>query len=165
MVDRLRLPYAPAAVRHFLTQDEELVSFVPAELITTGDVPNPINRPFITCRPADTKGVDPKAKTAMVQVDVWVPPREVLQEEPGAIDADPGEVAWDLAGLCGQLLHHSDSRPFRGNGFKCKWASGPGAGPGMDYTRGKDQPLFRALVRIELSVSLMVTPKFYWAPS
>lgn len=159
---RLRFPYAPGAVRECLLDDDELVHHVPKDHISARDQPKRIQRPFIICRPASTTGRDPLLRKPIVQVDVFVPPRDVLVAGPALIEGDPDEVAWDLAALCGDILTRHKGRKWRSANWTGRWIDGPGSGPSMDVARTEDLPLHRALVRVELTMKLLELPSFVW---
>ncbi|MFC9786433.1 hypothetical protein [Rhodococcus sp. NPDC127528] len=161
MTTKTRIPFAPAAVRDFLKRDADFTAVVPAELISTRDVPRMIDRPFVTCRSAMTGGPgDPMMRTPLVQVDVWVPKSEILAAGPMNITADPEEVAWDIAGLAGEIIGRARAVPFRNCSWNGDWKDGPMNM--IDKTRGVENPLYRAPVRVELSMRMTVAPTFTW---
>lgn len=163
MTPKLRIPFAPGAVREALHDDEDLIAHVPKQLITTRDYPENIVRPFIVIRGAGNKGDDPMLRKPFVQIDVFAPPPELLRAEPAPILADPEEVAWDLAGLCGQIIGHTTKRLFRNCSWNGRWVDGPGIGPQIDKSRGENMPLYRQTVRVELTMTVRELPSFRWA--
>ncbi|OZE10251.1 hypothetical protein CH249_14065 [Rhodococcus sp. 05-2255-3B1] len=162
MTPKIRIPFAPGAVREALHADADLIEHVPKELITTRDIPENIVRPFIVIRGAGTKGDDPMLRKPFVQIDVFAPPPAILRSEPHPILADPEEVAWDLAGLCGEIIGHTTARQFRNCSWNGRWIDGPGNGPQIDRSRGEDMPLYRQTVRVELTVTVREHPTFWW---
>ncbi|MGW5387205.1 hypothetical protein [Nocardia sp. NPDC003963] len=125
----------------FLIAQPDFTAMVPAESVTTRDAPDPITGPFVTIRAPGNVGEDPLLRSPLIQIDAWVP---MLV----AADKDPDEIAWDIAGMAGQLLGRARAQTFRGAAWKARWTDGPINS--VDKTRGPDQPLFRATVRAEM---------------
>ncbi|MCK8671005.1 hypothetical protein M1M07_07720 [Rhodococcus sp. HM1] len=141
------MPFAPGAIRKFLIDDPQITSLVPAENITTRDLPEVIAGPFITLRAPGNVGVDPMLRRPMVQVDVWCPKIEILGGT-----TDPEERAWDIAALAGELLGRARMQQFRNATWKAQWTDGPITF--VDVKRGPDFPLYRATVRVELKMTV-----------
>ncbi|MFE7799008.1 hypothetical protein [Nocardia sp. NPDC057440] len=139
------IPFAPGAVRVFLIANAAFTDLVPAASVSTRDAPDPITGPFVTIRAPGNVGVDPMLRSPLIQLDAWVPKLEIL----GGIK-DPDEVAWDIAALAGQLLGRARPQDFRGSAWTARWTDGPITS--VDKSRGPDQPLFRATVRVELKL-------------
>ncbi|WP_159840214.1 hypothetical protein [Nocardia sp. CY41] len=139
------LPFMPGAIRVFLIAQPSFTELLPAESLTTRDVPDSIGGPFATIRAPGNVGVDPLLRSPMIQLDAWVPKIEIL----GGL-TDPEELAWDIAAMAGQLLGRARAQEFRGSTWKARWTDGPITS--VDKTRGADQPLFRATVRFEVHV-------------
>lgn len=153
---RIVLPYAPAAVRDFLMGAAEFTDLVPAQLISTRDQPELITRPFALVRPSANTGTDPMLRRPWVQVDVCVPPLEVMTATGDAeiIDAfcqsDPEETAWNIAALAGELIGRAGTVRFRTGTWTAQWKDGPLAL--VDKSRSGDMPLYRSPVRVELKM-------------
>lgn len=159
MIEKTRIPFAAAAVREHLCADTDFTDVVPAECITTRDVPKSITRPFCTCRSVTTHGRDPMLRSATVQIDIWVPGRPALKwPETG----DPEEVAWDIAGLAGEIIGRGANIPFRNCAWAGEWIDGPMNL--IDTTRSKELPLYRSPVRVELTMRMDSAPTFLWLP-
>jgi hypothetical protein len=139
------IPFAPGAVRLFLVNQPAFTALVPAASVSTRDAPDPITGPFVTIRAPGNVGVDPLLRSPLIQIDAWVPKLEILGGT-----KDPEEIAWDIAAMAGQLLGRVRSQEFRGSAWKARWTDGPITS--VDKTRGADQPLFRATVRVELKM-------------
>lgn len=139
------IPFAPGAARLFLIAQPSYTALVPAESVSTRDTPDPITGPFVTIRAPGNVGVDPMLRKPLIQIDVWVPKIEVLGGT-----TDPEEVAWNIAALSGQLLHRAKPQEFRGSAWTARWTDGPINS--VDKTRGPDQPLYRAIVRVEMKL-------------
>ncbi|MCM6778031.1 hypothetical protein NDR87_30950 [Nocardia sp. CDC159] len=137
--------FAPGAVRAFLVAQPAITARVPAGSITTRELPDPINGPFVILRAPGNVGVDPLLRRPLVQVDAWAPKIEILGGS-----TDPEELTWDIAALAGELLGRAPSQEFRGSAWKATWTDGPITF--VDTKRGADQPLFRATVRVELKM-------------
>lgn len=139
------IPFAPGGVRVFLIAQPEFTALVPATSVTTREAPDPITGPYVTIRAPGNVGVDPMLRSPLIQVDAWVPKLEILGGT-----TDPDEVAWDIAAMAGQLLGRARPQDFRGSAWTARWTDGPITG--LDKTRGPDQPLYRATVRVELKM-------------
>lgn len=159
MIDKTRIPFVAAAARAFLRDDTDFTAVIPAEFITTRDVPKSITRPFCTCRSVTTHGRDPMLRAAMVQIDIWVPDRPALK---WPATGDPEEIAWDIAGLAGETLGRAANIPFRNCAWAGKWIDGPMNM--IDTSRSKELPLYRSPVRVELTMRMDSAPKFLWLP-
>ncbi|BAD56379.1 hypothetical protein [Nocardia farcinica] len=137
------IPFAPGAVRLFLIAQPAFTALCPPEAVSTRDAPDPITGPFVTIRAPGNIGSDPMLRSPLVQIDAWVP-----KAAPG--EKDPEEVAWDIAAMAGQLLGRTRAQQFRGSAWTARWTDGPITS--VDKTRGADQPLYRATVRVELKM-------------
>lgn len=140
-------PFAPGAIRDFLINNAEFTALVPAENISTRDIPDPLTGPFVTLSAPSNYGEDPMLRRPMIQCDVWVPKLEILGG-----DTDPEELAWNIADIAGRLVHKAPSsqRRFRNGSWKATWIDGPITD--VDKERGPENPLFRALVRWDLKM-------------
>lgn len=159
-MSKTRIPFAPGAVRDYLKADVDFTAVVPATLITTRDSPETITRPFVTVRSAVTSGPDPMLRRPLVQIDAWVPKSEILASGAHPIYADPEEVAWDIAGLAGETIGRARSVAFRNCSWSGKWIDGPMNM--IDKSRGIDHPLYRAPVRVELTMQMSEAATFTW---
>lgn len=139
------IPFAPGAVRAFLIAQPAVTAMVPAASITTRDLPDPINGPYVTLRAPGNVGEDPMLRKPIVQIDVWAPKIEILGGT-----TDPEELAWNIAATAGELLARARPQEFRGSGWKARWTDGPITF--VDKARGPDFPLYRATVRVELKL-------------
>lgn len=139
------VPFAPGAARLFLCEQPEFTALCPAASVTTREAPDPIVGPFVTIRGPGNVGVDPMLRKPLIQIDAWVPKLEILGGT-----TDPEEVAWDIAAMAGTLLGRARSQEFRGSAWTARWTDGPIND--IDTTRGKDQPLYRAIVRVEMKL-------------
>ncbi|WP_032384698.1 hypothetical protein [Rhodococcoides fascians] len=140
-------PFPPGALRQFFRGNAELTALVAEDHITTRELPDVINAPFVTLAAVDNSGEDPMLRDPVVQLDVWVPKWEILGGE-----VEPEELAWNIADLAGRLAHtaHPDIRRFRNCTWKARWSVGPLTD--VDLERGPDLPLYRALVRWDLKM-------------
>ncbi|KOS56432.1 MULTISPECIES: hypothetical protein [Rhodococcus] len=139
------IPFAPGAVRAFLVDQPKILDLVPAERITTRELPDEITGPCITLRGPGNVGADPMLRRPMVQVDVWTPKIEILGGT-----TDPEEVSWNVAALAGELLGRARTVRFRDSAWSGRWVDGPITM--VDNTRGNNFPLFRAACRVELKM-------------
>jgi hypothetical protein len=154
---KTRIPFVASAVRAFLSADEDFTAVVPVQSITTRDVPKSITRPFCTCRSVTTHGRDPMLRSALVQIDIWVPDRPTLK---WPVTGDPEEIAWDIAGLAGEIIGRASNIPFRNCAWAGEWIDGPMNM--IDTTRTKELPLYRSPVRVELTMRMDAAPTFSW---
>jgi len=140
-------PFAPGAIRDFLINDDEFLTLVDAVNISTRDIPDPIDKPFVTISAPSNYGEDPMLRRPMIQADVWVPKIEMLGG-----DIDPEELAWNIADLGARLVHRAPNarRRFRNASWKATWIEGPITD--IDNERGPDTPLFRAIVRWDVKM-------------
>lgn len=143
----MTIPFAPGAVRLFLVAQPRFIALVPAAAVTTRDVPDPITGPYVTLRAVGTAGSgdDPILRAPIIQIDAWVPPIEIIGGT-----TDPEEVAWDIAAMAGELVGKARAQEFRGCGWSGRWKHG--VITAVDKTRGPDQPIFRATVRVEVKM-------------
>ncbi|MEU1432130.1 hypothetical protein ABZ412_34190 [Nocardia sp. NPDC005746] len=139
------IPFAPGAARVFLVGQAAFTALVPAASVTTRDVPDPIRGPFVTLRGMGGSGDDPMLRTPTVQLDAWAPSLEILGGT-----TDPEEVAWDIAAMAGQLLGRARNIPFCGSAWSGHWRTG--ILTAVDKTRGPDQLIFRATIRVDLKM-------------
>ncbi|WP_280389312.1 hypothetical protein [Nocardia wallacei] len=139
------IPFAPGAVRAFLITQPTITAMVPADAITTRELPDPLDGVCMTIRAPGHVGEDPMARRPMVQVDVWAPKIEILGGT-----TDPEELTWNVAGLAGELLHRAPPQEFRGSGWRARWLEGPINF--VDTKRGADSPLYRATIRVEMKM-------------
>ncbi|MEV6555870.1 hypothetical protein AB0M22_09150 [Nocardia sp. NPDC051756] len=139
------VPFAPGAARMFLIAQPEFTALVPASSVTTREAPDPITGPFVTIRAPGNVGVDPLLRKPLIQIDVWTPKIEILGGT-----TDPEELAWDIAAMAATLLARARAQEFRASAWTARWTDGPISS--IDTTRGPDQPLYRALVRLEMKL-------------
>lgn len=139
------IPFAPGAARLFLIGQPEFTALVPASSVTTREAPDPITGAFVTIRAPGNVGVDPLLRKPLIQIDAWTPKLEILGGT-----KDPEEVSWDIAAMAATLLARARAQEFRGAAWTCRWTDGPIAS--VDTTRGADQPLYRAIVRLEMKL-------------
>ncbi|WP_072689272.1 hypothetical protein [Rhodococcus marinonascens] len=139
------IPFAPGAVREFLLSTPEFTALIPAESVTTRELPDPITGPAMTIRSIGNVGVDPMLRRPLLALNVWVPKWEILGG-----DTDPDEVAWNIAATAGQLLGRARNVSFRGATWTGGWKTGPIND--VDVKRGVDNPLYRAFVTVELKM-------------
>lgn len=140
-----QLPFAPGAVRLYLIAQPAFTALVPADSVSTRDAPDPITGPFVTIRAPGNIGRDPMLRSPLIQIDAWAPQLEILGGS-----KDPDEVVWDIAAMAGQLLGRARMQEFRGSAWTARWTNGPITS--VDKTRGPDQVLYRATVRVELKM-------------
>ncbi|MBF5002220.1 hypothetical protein IRT45_34450 [Nocardia sp. BSTN01] len=139
------IPFAPGAVRAFLIAQPKFTAKVPADAITTRELPAPLTGVCTTIRAPGNVGEDPLLRKPLVQVDVWAPKIEILGGT-----TDPEELTWDIAALAGELLARAKPQEFRGSGWNARWTDGPINM--IDLKRGPDTPLYRATIRVELKM-------------
>ncbi|WP_418346169.1 hypothetical protein [Rhodococcus pyridinivorans] len=141
------MPFAPGAIRQFLLASPEILELVPDDNITTRELPDVIDGPFITLRAPGNVGSDPMLRRPLVQVDVWSPKIEILGGT-----TDPEELSWNIAALVGELIGRARMQSFRNATWKAQWTDGPITF--VDTQRGPDLPLYRATIRVELKMTV-----------
>lgn len=139
------IPFAPGAVRAFLTTQPRFTAMVPAAAITTRVLPDPLTGACVVIRAPGNVGEDPLLRKPLIQIDAWAPDINILGGT-----TDPEELTWDIAALAGELLGRCPPQEFRGSAWKARWTDGPLNF--VDLKRGPDLPLFRATVRVELKM-------------
>lgn len=136
------LPYVPAAVRAFLSDSDAFTALVPASRISTRQ-PDDVTTPFAIVKAPPAVPIEASGGlwSPLVQVEGYAPPRG---------DEDPEVVAWRIAATAAAVLSRARNVPFQAMHYSARVIDGPLAD--VDTSRGKSNPLYRALIRAELTV-------------
>lgn len=151
----MALPFAPGAAREILRASPEVTALVAADAISTRELPDPLTGPAVTIRAARTGVDNVKARRPRVMVSAWCPRAELLVD--AGILTDPEELAWDIAAVCGDVLSvralmgRGPSHTWRGASWRGELVEGPLTM--VDVERGQDQPLYRAVVQVDLRMT------------
>ena len=138
------IAFAPGAIREYLLSKDEFVALVNPANVTTRELPERILAPCVTIRVPGNVGGDPILRRPLIVVNAWVPPISVMGGT-----TDPDEVAWDIAAMAGAIIGRGRNIKYRESVWSAAWNSGPIV-PDPDFQRGKDIPLYRAFVTIEM---------------
>lgn len=136
------LPYVPGAVKELLSSSPVFLALAPAARIVTRD-PSDVSTPFVILRA-------PPAVPISASAGMWSPLVQVEGKCPPGGPTDPERSAWDIAALAAALLSRVRNRPY----LNMYWTARVIDGPMMDVdiSRGASTPIYRALVRAELTV-------------
>lgn len=135
------LPWIPAAIRALLLADPTFASLVPNRVGTRlpADMTTPFARVQVSGPGGDLGGGGYKP---LVQVEGWV--------APGGTE-DPERTAWRIATRAARVLRTARNVAYESMHYSPRLIDGPFA-PDPDVTRGPSSPLYRALVRAELTI-------------
>lgn len=153
-----RLKFAPGAAREVLRANTEWSELLPdPSQTTTRELPNPLTAPCVTIVAPGNNRINLRQSQVRLMVNVWVPKAEVLQDMTPAIDTDPEELSWDIAALAADILDmkavmgRGKAFQFRGQTWRGQWINGPITM--VDTERGQDDPLFRSIVEVVMTVT------------
>lgn len=135
------VPHVPTLIRARLLADPAFAVLCGGRVSTR--VPPNLTQPWVQVQVSGgfPVGGDPMLVSPFVQVDGWAP---------GKSTTDPEVVAWDLASAAAVVLSTSRPVTFRNVSWRGRWTDGPI--PDVDNTRGADTLLYRATVRVELTL-------------
>lgn len=136
------LPYVPGAVRELLASAGPFLALVPAIRILTRD-PQDVATPFVILKA-------PPAIPINASAGMWSPLIQVEGKCAPGGSTDPERVAWDIAALAAALLSRVRNRPYLTMHWTARVIDGPMID--IDTSRGDSAPIYRALIRAELTV-------------
>lgn len=138
-------PWIPGAVRVLLLSDAGFVAACGGRCSTRA--PSDVTQPFAVIRVAGNNAITPDgvAFSPLVQVEGWC--------APGG-DADPESTAWGIAAQAARVLGRARNVGYESLRYSARVVDGPMPGP-VDTSRGASTPLYRALVRAELTAHLV----------
>lgn len=136
------LPFVPAAVRALLAASLDFTALVPAGRITTR-APADVTTPFALVRSPGSLPIEAAA-------GVWSPLVQVEGFTPAGGTVDPEVVVWRIAAAAAAILCRARNVAHEGMRFSARVTDGPLAD--VDTSRGSSAPLYRALVRAELTL-------------
>lgn len=133
-------PWIPGAIRALLLADAGFVAACGGRCSTRA--PSDITRSYATVQTPGNRAItaDGVAFSPLVQVDGWC--------APGG-EEDPEVVAWRIAAAAATVLGRARNVTYQTIAYSARLVDGPLAG--VDTSRGTDSPLYRALVRAELT--------------
>lgn len=134
------VPWIPGAVIAYLLTDAPFTSACGGRVKTRGD--KSITEPYVTVRLATPmQGLSGGGYKPIVQVDAW------SLDLPGI---DPERVVWTIASRAARALEAAQNIAYE----TAHWSAGRiDVGPlPPDVSRGESSPLYRAVVRAELTV-------------
>lgn len=137
------LPFVPAAVRSLLVGSSDFTALVPAGRITTR-APADVTTPFALVRSAG--GALPLDASA----GAWSPLVQVEGFAPAGGATDPEVVVWRIAAMTAAILSRARNVPYESMRWSARVTDGPIAD--VDTSRGSSAPLYRALVRAEITL-------------
>lgn len=134
------LPWIPPAVRALLLADATFNTACGGRCGTrAGDATKPYALVRATAIPRDTSA---GVWSPLVQVDGWC--------GAGASSLDPEEAAWQIAVSAARVLARARNVTWQNIRYSARVTDGPI--PDIDTSRGSDNPMYRALIRAELTV-------------
>ncbi len=137
------LPFVPTAVRAYLTAASPFIAVVPAFRVATR-APSDVTTSFALVRLAGG-GFPVEASGG-----VWSPLVQVEGYAPPGGPADPEVVVWRIAATAAALLSRARNVAYDSMSWSARVTDGPFAD--VDTSRGQSAPLYRALVRAELTL-------------
>lgn len=147
MTDPAPIPWIPPAIRALLLADSafaaECGGRVSTRLPSTVAFCAQIRVPGLNSLSGD--GV---AWSPLVQVDGWC--------SPDVAGVDPEQKAWAIAAHAARILGRARNITYGTMTYSGRLIEGPI--PDVDTSRGESTPLYRAIVRAELSVQVFATP-------
>lgn len=137
------VPWIPPAVRALLLADPAFAAACYGRCSTRA--PGDVTVPYATVQVPGGFPLDASAGvwSPLVQVDGWCAP-------PGPDGVDPEDAVWRIASAAGAVLSRVRNVAWLNMHFSARVVSGPL--PDVDTTRGTANPLYRALVRAELTI-------------
>lgn len=136
------LPYMAVPIRAYLMADTAFNDACLGRCSTRA--PADVTSPYATVA-ATANPIEPSAGvwSPMVQVDGWCP-------KAGYAGEDPEAVVWRIAAAAAARLSVARNVEHGGIFYSARVTDGPL--PGVDTSRGEDAPLYRALIRAEITV-------------
>ncbi len=135
------LPWIPGAVRRLLLADPTFTAVLPAGRVSTR-APGDVTTPFATIQlPAPVGVMGGGGYKPLVQIDAWCA---------RGGDDEPERMVWRIAVTAKDVLAKARNVPYESMYYSCRVLD---VGPlPPDTSRGTSTPLYRAMVRAELTV-------------
>ncbi|GAA3877808.1 hypothetical protein GCM10022243_48150 [Saccharothrix violaceirubra] len=135
------LPWIPPAIRRLLLADPLFAAAVPGGRVSTR-APGDVTTPFVTIQlPTPLGAMGGGGYKPLVQVDAW---------SATVGGDDPEGVVWRIAMTAKNTLERARNVPYQSMHYSCRVLD---AGPlPPDTSRGTSSPLYRAMVRVEMTV-------------
>jgi hypothetical protein len=137
----MSLPWIPGAIRQLLLADATFSTSCAGRCGTR--LPSDMTSPFAQLRISGGVSIsgDGVAFSPLVQVDGWC--------APGGAE-DPEIVSWRIASEAARVLGRARNITYQTMRYSARLIDGPLSD--VDTSRGTSSPLYRALIRAELSV-------------
>jgi len=136
------LPFMPSAVRAYLLSKPDFSAACLNRCSTRA--PADVSKPYATvASTANPVEASAGVWSPLVQLDGWCP-------KGGWEGVDPEAVAWRIASLGAAWLARARNVQYQNVAYTARVAAGPLTD--IDTSRGPDNPLYRALVHVELTL-------------
>lgn len=142
------MPWLGGIVISLLVADDAFMAGVPGGL--AGAAPSDVTQPYATVQTVTNGGLDDAGRVQLpiVQVTGWCAPTQNDTQ-------DPRRTAWDIAAAAARVL---TGTPRKNQPYENVWYSinrlVEGPLDRTDISRGPSEPLYGALIRVELTVKL-----------
>lgn len=142
------MPWLAGIMLDLLVADEAFMASCPGGV--AGAAPPDITRPYVTTQTVTNGGLDEQGRVQLpsVQIVGWCAPTQNDQQ-------DPRRTAWNIAAGAARVLFEV---PRKNVPYENVWYSLnrliEGPIDRTDTTRGPGQPVYGALIRVELTVKL-----------
>lgn len=134
------LPWIPGAIRALLLADLDFTAACQGRAGTR--LPADMTRPYAQIRiPAPGGDMGGGGYRPLVQVDGWAAPGD---------GEDPERVAWRIATRAARVLRYARNVAYESMHYSPRVIDGPLAAE--DTSRGTGSPLYRALIRAEITI-------------
>lgn len=134
------LPWIPPAARALLLADARFAASCGGRLSTRQ--PSDVTKSYATLSATVVpRDVSAGVWSPLVQVDGWCAPGGLV---------DPEQAAWDIAAAAAAVFARARNVAYQNIHFSARVTDGPLTD--QDVTRGSANPLYRALVRAELTL-------------
>lgn len=135
------IPWIPGAIRQLLLADALFSAECGGRLSTR--LPSTVTFCAQLRLPGNNSlSGDGVAYSPLIQVDGWC--------APGITGVDPEVKAWQIAAEAARVLSQARNVSYQNMAYSARLFDGPL--PDVDTSRGESTPLYRAIVRAELSV-------------
>lgn len=143
----MSLPWIPGAVRALLLADPEFAEACPGGV--SPRAPADVTRPYATVQAVGNYQMDANATVyrPLIQVDGWC----------GSTSSSPQPLAWRVAAEAARVLSAARNAPWQDLHFTARLTDGPMELP-PDVSRGPSLPVYRAVIRAELTVHVQISP-------
>ncbi|APU20948.1 putative DUF3168 family protein (plasmid) [Actinoalloteichus sp. GBA129-24] len=143
----MTLPWIPGAIRALLLADPVFVEACPGGV--TPRAPSDVTRPYATVQAAGNYQMDQSSTVfrPLIQIDGWC----------GGTSASPQPLAWRVAAEAARVLSTARNAAWGDLHFTARITDGP-MELSPDVSRGPSLPVYRAVIRAELTVHVRISP-------